>query len=170
MDIKESPILSGRDVHKQGSDQGDDDRSSLSSYDVQHGVKNIEAISQTWTTWALVAAYVGYVFRPLGEFLFCGLGAGLARCRCWSTPWLINGPFSIFLLAFFTSLESQTTINLTVYATSAFSTHSLVATVLVVQSVVNGECQLESVREATSNGYSCHQATYGQDCQCFWPP
>ncbi|KAL8970690.1 MAG: hypothetical protein Q9183_001391 [Haloplaca sp. 2 TL-2023] len=44
---------------------------------------------------------------------------------------------SIFLLAFFTSLESQTTINLTVFATSAFSTHSLVATVLVVQGVVN---------------------------------
>lgn len=48
-------------------------------------------------------------------------------------------PYRILLLAFFTSLESQTTINLTVYATSAFSTHSLVATVLVVQSVVNGE-------------------------------
>ncbi|KAI4110439.1 MAG: hypothetical protein LQ339_001304 [Xanthoria mediterranea] len=93
MDDKESPISSGRE---------DDDQSSFSSSDVQHGVKNIEAISQTWTVWALVAAYVG-----------------------------------ILLLAFFTSLESQTTINLTVYATSAFSTHSLVATVLVVQSVVN---------------------------------
>ena len=46
---------------------------------------------------------------------------------------------SIFLLAFCTSLESQTTINLVVYATSAFSKHSLVATVLVVQGVVNGK-------------------------------
>ena len=46
---------------------------------------------------------------------------------------------SIFLLAFFTSLEGQTTVNLTVYATSAFSLHSLVATVFVVQGVVNGE-------------------------------
>ena len=46
---------------------------------------------------------------------------------------------SIFLLAFFTSLEGQTTVNLTVYATSAFQTHSLVATVFVVQGVVNGE-------------------------------
>ena len=45
---------------------------------------------------------------------------------------------SIFLLACVTSLESQTTINLTVYATSAFAEHSLVATVLVVQQVVNG--------------------------------
>ncbi|KAL8658071.1 MAG: hypothetical protein Q9226_001303 [Calogaya cf. arnoldii] len=102
MDTKEPPISSGRVVHEQGYSQDDDDRSSLSSHDLQHGVKNIEAISQTWTKWALVSAYVG-----------------------------------IFLLAFFTSLESQTTVNLTVYATSAFSTHSLVATVLVVQSVVN---------------------------------
>lgn len=45
---------------------------------------------------------------------------------------------SIFLLAFCTSLEGQTTINLTVYATSAFSKHSLVSTVYVVQGVVNG--------------------------------
>ena len=45
---------------------------------------------------------------------------------------------SIFLLAFCTSLESQTTTNLTVYATSAFAEHSLVSTVLVVQGVVNG--------------------------------
>jgi hypothetical protein len=37
----------------------DDDRSSLSSYDAQVGVKNIEAISQTWTQWALISAYLG---------------------------------------------------------------------------------------------------------------
>jgi len=36
-----------------------DDRSSLSSYEAQTGVKNIEAISQTWTRTSLVAAYVG---------------------------------------------------------------------------------------------------------------
>lgn len=45
---------------------------------------------------------------------------------------------SIYLLAFVTSLQGQTTTNLTVYATSAFAEHSLVATVLVVQGVVNG--------------------------------
>ncbi|KAL8676170.1 MAG: hypothetical protein Q9186_007288 [Xanthomendoza sp. 1 TL-2023] len=91
-----------KEVYEQDPVQDDDGQSSLSSHDAQHGVKNIEAISQTWTKWSLITAYVG-----------------------------------IFLLAFFTSLESQTTINLTVYATSAFSTHSLVATVLVVQGVVN---------------------------------
>ena len=47
--------------------------------------------------------------------------------------------FSIYLLAFCTSLEGQTTVNLTVYATSAFVQHSLVATVYVVQNVVNGK-------------------------------
>ncbi|KAL8999091.1 MAG: hypothetical protein Q9169_001979 [Polycauliona sp. 2 TL-2023] len=102
MDTKNSSQSPDEDVGKPGFAQVDDDRSSLSSDDAQVGVKNIEAISQIWSKWALVAAYVG-----------------------------------IFLLAFFTSLESQTTINLTVYATSAFSQHSLVATVLVVQSVVN---------------------------------
>lgn len=49
--------------------------------------------------------------------------------------------FRIFLLAFFTSLEQLTTTNLTAYATSAFKTHSLIATVLVVQGVVNGKVQ-----------------------------
>ncbi|KAL8927527.1 MAG: hypothetical protein Q9208_002332 [Pyrenodesmia sp. 3 TL-2023] len=97
------PGTQSRGVDGQGyvHDDDDDDRSSLSSY-YQAGVKNIEAISQTWTKWSLICAYIG-----------------------------------IFLLAFFTSLEGQTTINLTVFATSAFSTHSLVATVLVVQGVVN---------------------------------
>ena len=40
--------------------QDGDGRSSLSSdEDAQAGVKNIEIISQTWTTWALIAAYAG---------------------------------------------------------------------------------------------------------------
>lgn len=43
---------------------------------------------------------------------------------------------SIALLAFATSLEAQTTNNLTIFATSAFSSHSLVATVGVIQAVV----------------------------------
>ena len=39
-----------------------DERSSLSSHDdAQIGVKNIEAISQTWTTWSITSAYIGYV-------------------------------------------------------------------------------------------------------------
>lgn len=38
-----------------------DDQSSLSSYETQAGVKNIEAISQTWTKWSLIAAYLGYI-------------------------------------------------------------------------------------------------------------
>ncbi|KAG7005405.1 hypothetical protein G7Y79_00020g049330 [Physcia stellaris] len=83
--------------------QHEDGRSSLSSdEDAQAGVKNIEIISQTWTTWALIAAYAG-----------------------------------VYLLAFVTSLEGQTTVNLSVYATSSFLQHSLVATIYVVQQVVN---------------------------------
>lgn len=54
----------------------------------------------------------------------------------------------VLLLAFFTSLEGQTTINLTVYATSAFLNHSLVATVLVVQGVVNGEYEVDRLQPA----------------------
>lgn len=41
-------------------------------------------------------------------------------------------------MAFCTSLESQTIMSLSAYATSAFSKHSLISTVLVVQNVVNG--------------------------------
>lgn len=44
----------------------------------------------------------------------------------------------IFLMAFCTSLEGQTTASLAVYATSSFSKHSLVSTVMVVQNAVNG--------------------------------
>lgn len=44
----------------------------------------------------------------------------------------------IFLMAFCTSLEGQTVASLAVYATSSFSKHSLISTVLVVQNVVNG--------------------------------
>ena len=51
---------------------------------------------------------------------------------------MLTTEYRIYLLAFVTSLEMQTTTNLTVYATSAFKVHSLVATVLVVQGVVNG--------------------------------
>ena len=37
-----------------------DERSSVSSDDdVQAGVKNIEIISQTWTKWSLLSAYIG---------------------------------------------------------------------------------------------------------------
>jgi len=39
-------------------------------------------------------------------------------------------------VAYATSLEGQTTTNLTIYATSTFSAHSLISTVLVVQGVV----------------------------------
>ena len=41
--------------------QYDGDDESLRSYEVQPGVKNIEVISQTWTTWSLISAYIGYV-------------------------------------------------------------------------------------------------------------
>ena len=37
----------------------EDDHSSLSSHDAQLGVKHIEAISQMWTRWSLISAYVG---------------------------------------------------------------------------------------------------------------
>ena len=40
-------------------------------------------------------------------------------------------------MAFCTSLEGQTVLSLSVYATSAFEHHSLISTVLVVQGVVN---------------------------------
>ena len=41
-----------------------DEQSSLSSDEAQAGVKNIEAISQAWTKWSLIAAYLGYIIHP----------------------------------------------------------------------------------------------------------
>ncbi|GKZ23072.1 hypothetical protein AbraIFM66951_009004 [Aspergillus brasiliensis] len=55
----------------------------------------------------------------------------------WTTRSLIIAYVSIFLMAFCTSLEGQTVMSLSAYATSAFSKHSLISTVLVVQNVVN---------------------------------
>jgi hypothetical protein len=55
---------------------------------------------------------------------------------------LTDSATSIFLMAFCTSLEGQTIMSLSAYATSAFSKHSLISTVLVVQNVVNGQCSL----------------------------
>jgi MFS family permease len=65
---------------------------------------------------------------------------GVKRLEAISSTWsrwgLFAAYFGVCLLAFSTSLEGQTTVNLTIYATSAFKAHSLVATVLVVQGVV----------------------------------
>ncbi|KAL3467421.1 major facilitator superfamily domain-containing protein [Aspergillus heterothallicus] len=55
----------------------------------------------------------------------------------WTTRSLAIAYVSIFLMAFCTSLEGQTIMSLSAYATSAFSKHSLISTVLVVQNVVN---------------------------------
>ena len=35
------------------------DSASVDSDETQTGVKNIEAVSQTWTQWSLIAAYLG---------------------------------------------------------------------------------------------------------------
>ena len=133
--------------------QCDGDDESLRSYEVQPGVKNIEVISQTWTTSSLISAYIGYVtvlqiFFTLQEpmhatFPSISLVMLISTFKQHESHVLLCSSiwptlFSIFLLACVTSLEGQTTVNLTVYATSAFSLHSLVSTVYVVQGVVNG--------------------------------
>ncbi|CAG8001417.1 unnamed protein product [Penicillium salamii] len=55
----------------------------------------------------------------------------------WTAKSLMVAYVSIFLMAFCTSLEGQTVMSLSAYATSAFSKHSLISTVLVIQNVVN---------------------------------
>ncbi|TGO74045.1 hypothetical protein BELL_0313g00120 [Botrytis elliptica] len=54
----------------------------------------------------------------------------------WTTWSLIIAYIGIFLISFTTSLESQVVMSLSVFATSSFNNHSLISTVLVVQSVV----------------------------------
>jgi MFS family permease len=66
--------------------------------------------------------------------------AGVKRLEAISSTWSKAGLYvaylGIALLAYATSLEGQTTGNLTIFATSAFKAHSLVSTVMVVQGVV----------------------------------
>ncbi|KAI0199546.1 siderophore iron transporter mirC [Astrocystis sublimbata] len=67
--------------------------------------------------------------------------AGVRRIEAISMVWskwgLIAAYFGIFLMAFTTSLEGQTTYTVVPFATSSFSSHSLIATVYVIQNVVN---------------------------------
>ncbi|GAD93045.1 siderochrome-iron transporter (MirC), putative [Paecilomyces variotii No. 5] len=60
-----------------------------------------------------------------------------AISQTWTQRALVVAYLSIFLMAFCTSLEGQTVSSLSAYATSSFSKHSLISTVLVVQNVVN---------------------------------
>ncbi|KAI1074104.1 siderochrome-iron transporter MirC [Whalleya microplaca] len=55
----------------------------------------------------------------------------------WTKWGLIAAYFSIFLMAFTTSLEGQVTFSVLTFATSSFSSHSLVVTVYLVQGIVN---------------------------------
>ncbi|PGG96470.1 hypothetical protein GX51_07804 [Blastomyces parvus] len=60
-----------------------------------------------------------------------------AISKTWTQKSLIIAYIGIFLMAFSTSLEGQTVLSLSAYATSSFSKHSLISTVMVVQNVVN---------------------------------
>jgi hypothetical protein len=51
--------------------------------------------------------------------------------------------YSLMIIANVTSLEIQVTSSLSIYATSAFKAHSLVATVAVVQNIVS--CKMSTV-------------------------
>lgn len=111
-----------RDQLLQDGYETDGDPSDSSTIDeAQEGVRKIEAINMTWTTRSLMIAYIRFVLWLAAKP--CDY-ADLAQ--------------SIFLMAFCTSLEGQTVMSLSAYATSSFSKHSLISTVLVVQNVVNG--------------------------------
>ncbi|KAI0816630.1 siderochrome-iron transporter MirC [Xylaria sp. FL0064] len=60
-----------------------------------------------------------------------------AISMAWSKWGLIAAYCGIFLMAFTTSLEGQVTYSVVAFATSSFSSHSLIATVYVIQGVVN---------------------------------
>ncbi|PGH26901.1 hypothetical protein AJ80_01484 [Polytolypa hystricis UAMH7299] len=70
-----------------------------------------------------------------------GVQEGVRKIEAISKTWTRNGLLvaylGIFLMACSTSLEGQTIQSLAAYATSSFSKHSLISTVLVVQNVIN---------------------------------
>lgn len=127
-----------RDQLLEDDDETEGESSGSSTLDeTQEGVRKIEAINMTWTTRSLIVAYARFVWlaapRPQPSH-----PANLAQ--------------SIFLMAFCTSLEGQTVMSLSAYATSDFSKHSLISTVLVIQNVVNGKNSVLHSRKA--NGVS----------------
>ncbi|KAJ8125340.1 hypothetical protein O1611_g8297 [Lasiodiplodia mahajangana] len=71
-----------------------------------------------------------------------GVKAIEAISMVWSKWGLLAAYFGIFLMAFTTSLEGQVTYSVVAFATSSFSSHSLIATVYVIQGVVNGKPML----------------------------
>lgn len=104
-----------------------DSISDSSSYDsAQAGVKRIEATSTTWTKWSLLCAYAGYV---------CTISQS-SRLNSRNHSSVLTEYISIVLVSYATSLEGQTTVNLSIFATSAFSAHSLISTVTVIQGVI----------------------------------
>ena len=56
----DQPKAEPRMASHDDDDDDDDMRSSADSTETQRGVKRVEAVSQTWTKWGLVWAYVGY--------------------------------------------------------------------------------------------------------------
>lgn len=66
-----------------------------------------------------------------------GVKAIEAISMTWTKWGLIAAYFSIFLMAFTTSLEGQVTYSVVPFATSSFQTHSLISTVYTIQGVVN---------------------------------
>ncbi|KAI0194406.1 siderophore iron transporter-like protein [Xylaria flabelliformis] len=79
--------------------------------------------------------------RPVSSEGSGGTQEGVKRIEAISMVWskwgLIAAYFGIFLMAFTTSLEGQVTYSVVAFATSSFSSHSLIATVYVIQGVVN---------------------------------
>ncbi|VUC33960.1 unnamed protein product [Clonostachys rosea] len=66
-----------------------------------------------------------------------GIKAIEAISQAWTRTALVIAYFSIFLMAFVTSLEGQVINSLVVFVTSSFENHSMVSTINVVQGVIN---------------------------------
>lgn len=73
-----------------------------------------------------------------GSPLQDGVKAIEAISQAWTRTALVIAYFSIFLMAFVTSLEGQVINSLLIFVTSSFQNHSMVSTINVVQGVING--------------------------------
>lgn len=94
----------------------------------QTGVKRVEGVAMTWTKQSLYVAYAGFAINLCFlAAIYYDIHSRLTKKTC-----------RLFLMAFCTSLDIQVTSLLAYNATSAFSSHSLLATVGVISSVLNG--------------------------------
>jgi hypothetical protein len=111
--------------------------------DAQDGVKAIEAISLSWTKTSLYIAYARCVFHSVQKRPIIS-----SLCSLLTSAF----DFSIFLMAFVTSLEAQVTLAIYPRATRFFQKAFILSRIPVARDIINGQFRtLLSISHSTES-------------------